>query len=402
MNNFSTRWGIVCLAVAAGILASMQIGKMPPTIGAIRAELGLDLVTAGWVMSSLNTVTVLLGALAGVLADHIGQRRMLLGGLIILAASNLAGAFANTGVFLLLTRFSEGFGYVALIITAPSLIAAVTQPRDRNIAIAAWSTYMPAGMTLMLLLTPLMLSSLGWRGLWLLNTGLLLGFALLATYATRGLGSPPTQKRHIRDVGKAVLSPGPWLLALCFGAYAMQWFALLAWLPTFLAEQLQLAPTTAALAGALAVACNIPGNLSGGWLLKHGLPRWLLLALVSVLICLIGSLVFSTDLAVGYKILLAALFSLIGGVLPTAILSGAPVHAPSPAQIGVTNGIIVQGSNLGSLLAPPIVALLVSHLGGWGSASCLLFAAGALGLLLALAIRRLELAHKTRLVEETA
>ena len=401
MNSIPTRWGIVCLAVAAGILASMQIGKMPPTIGTIRAELGLDLVTAGWVISSLNTITVILGALAGVLADHMGQRRMLLGGLFILAASNLAGAFANTGLLLLLSRFCEGFGYVALIITAPSLIAAVTQARDRNLAIAAWSTYMPAGMALMMLITPVLLSSLGWRGLWLLNTVLIALFALLAVAATRGLGAPPGHKRHIRDVGKAVLSPGPWLLALCFGAYAMQWFALMAWLPTFLSEQLQLAPAAATLAGALAVACNIPGNLGGGWLLKHGLPRWLLLALVSVTICLIGALIFSSGLGVGYKIILAALFSMIGGIIPAAVLSGAPVHAPSPAQLGVTNGIIVQGSNLGSLLAPPIVAFLVSHLGGWGSASYLLFAAGTLGLLLALAIRRLEQQHKASAIQET-
>jgi len=39
----ATRWGIVLLAVAAGVIAAMQIGKMPPTIATIRHELGLDL-----------------------------------------------------------------------------------------------------------------------------------------------------------------------------------------------------------------------------------------------------------------------------------------------------------------------------------------------------------------------
>ena len=163
MNTLSTRWGIVLLAVGAGIIASMQIGKVPPTIALIRSELNLDLVTAGWVISSLNMVTVLLGTLAGVMADHIGQRRLLLGGLLIMAVANLAGATASTGMLLLLTRFCEGFGYVAVIITAPSLIAAVTQPRDRDLAISAWSTYMPTGMALMMFIAPFLLADLGWR-----------------------------------------------------------------------------------------------------------------------------------------------------------------------------------------------------------------------------------------------
>jgi MFS family permease len=386
----ATRWGIVLLAVAAGVIAAMQIGKMPPTIATIRHELGLDLVTAGWVISGLNTVTVLLGALAGVLADHIGQRRLLLSGLVLMAAANLIQAFAASASVLLLSRFGEGFGYVAVIISAPSLIAAVTRLRDRDLAISAWSTYMPTGMALMMLMVPFLLGFMDWRNLWMLNTALILAFAVVAAGVTRGLGAAPTQQRHLRDVGLALLSPGPWLLALCFGAYALQWFALMSWLPTFLNERLQLSPTAAALATALAVASNIPGNLSGGWLLRQGLPRWLLIAVISLVLALIGTVIFSFEAAVGVKVVLAMLFSVIGGIIPAAILSGAPVHAPSPERIGVTNGIIVQGSNLGALLAPPVVAFLVSRLDGWDNASYLLLASGTLGMFLALLLRRLE------------
>jgi sugar phosphate permease len=288
----------------------------------------------------------------------------------------------------------EGFGYVAVIIAAPSLITAVTRPQDRDLAISAWSTFMPTGMALMMLVMPFLLSVIDWRDLWLLNTGLILSFTLLAAIMTQALGKPPTQRRQLRDVKLALLSPGPWLLALCFGAYAMQWFALMAWLPTFLSEHLQLAPTQAGLAAALAVACNIPGNLSGSWLLRRGLSRWALIATISVLLALIGTVIFSTPLAVEFKIVLAMLFSALGGVIPAVVLSGAPVHAPSPEQIGVTNGIIVQGSNLGSLLAPPIVALLVSRLGGWDSASYFLIGSATLGVLLALLLRNLEHQHR--------
>ena len=44
-------------------------------------------------------------------------------------------------------------------------------------------------------------------------------------------------------------------------------------------------------------------------------------------------------------------FSLVSGLIPTALSSGASVLAPSRAQLGATNGLIKQGSNLGQVIA---------------------------------------------------
>ena len=40
------------------------------------------------------------------------------------------------------------------------------------------------------------------------------------------------------------------------------------------------------------------------------------------------------------------------------------LHAPRPALVGATTGVLMQGANIGSLLGPPVVAMLVSA-GGW-------------------------------------
>jgi MFS family permease len=78
------------------------------------------------------------------------------------------------------------------------------------------------------------------------------------------------------------------------------------------------------------------------------------------------------------------------GLIPSAVLTGAPVFAPSPSQIGATNGIIVQGANLGSLIGPPAVAAVVAWAGGWSDARWFLFAMAAAGVVLALALGRIE------------
>ena len=54
------------------------------------------------------------------------------------------------------------------------------------------------------------------------------------------------------------------------------------------------------------------------------------------------------------------------------------------------NGVIVQGSNLGHLAGPPVLAALVSWSGGWDNSGGLLLGAGVVGAGLALLVRRVE------------
>ncbi|MFX8723738.1 hypothetical protein ABTM71_19935, partial [Acinetobacter baumannii] len=65
------------------------------------------------------------------------------------------------------------------------------------------------------------------------------------------------------------------------------------------------------------------------------------------------------------RLVLACLFSAIGGIIPGAIFAAVPRHSPGPALMGAVNGLVVQGSNLGVLLGPPVLALMVKLTGGW-------------------------------------
>lgn len=386
----STRWSVVVLATLAGVVASMQIGKAPPAIPALRAELVLGLVAAGWVASLFNATSALLGTAAGIFADRLGHRQSALLGLLALAAGGALGALAPSAPLLLAARFAEGIGFLVIVVAAPSMIVRVAEDRHVRLAVGLWASYMPAGMAAMMLLSPWLLGGVGWRGLWLANAGIALAFAGVFWLGTRGLHLPPGPRRAWSDVGVAVARPGPWLLAGCFACYTVQFFALMSWLPTFLVEELGAALGTAALLTALVVAGNATGNWLGGWLLHRGVPRWALLAGVAASLSSMAIGVFSGPFPVWLKVACAFLFSAVGGIIPTACLAGAPVHAPTRGQVGAVNGILVQGSNVGSLLGPPLLAAAVATLGGWADASWLLLVAGAGGVALALALRRVE------------
>jgi MFS family permease len=385
-----TRWSIVLLATLAGAVGSMQIGKAPPAIPDLRLELTLGLVAAGWIASIFNATSAALGATAGIFADRFGHRHAAVGGLVMLAVGSALGGLAPTGNMLLAARFIEGVGFLVIVVACPSLIARVCEPRHVRLAIGIWASYMPAGMATMMLLSPLLLNAFGWRGLWLANAAVALGAAMAFWVMTRGLSLPSAGHRSWSDVRAAMTLAGPWLLAGCFACYSLQFFAVMSWLPTFLVEEMGAPLTLAALLTALVVAVNMVGTWLGGWLLHRGAPRWLLIAAVAGTVSLLAAGIYSAPLPVAAKVGCAFVFSLAGGILPTACLAGAPVHAPSPTQVGAVNGIIVQGANLGTLLGAPALAAAVAFAGGWRQAGWLLPVAGAAGVLLALGLRSVE------------
>ena len=68
--------------------------------------------------------------------------------------------------------------------------------------------------------------------------------------------------------------------------------------------------------------------------------------------------------------MLAGVYSAVIGVVPGCLFTAIPVHAPRPQLVGAATGPLMQVSNLGALLGPPITAVLVST-GGWPAAAWL-------------------------------
>ncbi|SLN73573.1 MFS transporter [Oceanibacterium hippocampi] len=386
-----THWPTVVLAVGAGIVASMQVGKVAAALPQIRPELGVSLVVAGLIASIFNANSAALGVATGIVTDRAGHVRMITAGLILMAAGGLAGAFAADGAVLLACRFVEGLGFVATVIAAPSIIAGATATGDLRLALGLWSTYMPTGFAIMLVASAPLLSLIGWRGIWIANGLLTLVLAaFFVAFRQRLDVHAIAGQRSWAGMRRALALPGPWLLAACFATYTVQWFAVMAWLPTFLTEALGYSAAAAVTIAGLVVFANAPGNMFGGWLLHRGAPRWLLMATAQASMAIFGLGIFAAGVPDLAKIALAICFSLVAGLLPSSALAGAPAHSPSPGEIGIVNGIIVQGSNLGVLVGPPLVAASIAVHGDWQDATPILLAAAIAGIAIAFGIRWVE------------
>jgi len=376
--------------VTAGFVAAMQVGKVPPALPVLRAELGLSMVSGGWVASLFSLVAAMLGLLAGTVGDRLGGRRTLLLALACLSLGSFAGGVAGGLNSLLAARLLESLGFVGVVVAAPSLIVAATREKDRRLAVGVWSCYLPVGFALMLLASPVALPLLGWRGLWHANGALLALFLVIFWLATRALSDPPPGDAHWRQLRDVLRRPGLWLFALCFLLYSLQWFAVMTWLPSYLVDKADMGAERVALITAIVVLINAAGNLAGTWALQRGVARWVLIAVSSFASAGIGGAVFSGFVTADGPLWLAFAYSLISGITPAAALTGAVQHAPSPFHVAASNGLVVQGAQGGSLLGPPVLALVVTGSGGWQHAPWLFAGASALALLLALLLRKVE------------
>ncbi|NYY80228.1 hypothetical protein DMH27_04355 [Raoultella planticola] len=98
----------------------------------------------GLVMS-LPSLMVALGALlAGYTVDRIGDRVVLLIGAIIIVSGDLLVIAAPTFKLLLICRAITGVGYVLTAVAAVTLLIRITTGKQRTMAMALWSTFVPA------------------------------------------------------------------------------------------------------------------------------------------------------------------------------------------------------------------------------------------------------------------
>jgi MFS family permease len=387
-----TDWRAVWVIFAIGVVSAAYIGKAPPALPMLRAELGLTLVESGLVATMFNVIGGIVGIFAGMLADRFGHKRAALAGLAALVAGSLLGVFAADYATVLLGRFLEGAGFILTSVSGVALVTQVTQLADRPRAMALWSAYMPTGGAAALVAAPWLLVTIGWRGLWLVVAAL---SAACFVLVLRSLPEGAAQARvgFARLALESLAQRGSLLLCAAFIGYAAQWASVLVWLPTFAIDERGASTELAALLTAGMVAINVPGNLLGGPLMARGVGRAQLIVFASCVQALSAAGIFLDALPDAARYACCLSFSFFGGLIPMAVISGIPVHARTPAHIGTTNGMVMQLSQVGQFFGPMLVAWLATRF-AWSASLGAMLGYAALTLCAGMLIGRVEASHR--------
>lgn len=382
-----TRWGAgvdpAWVVLLAGVVAALQVGKLPPALPVLQDTLGVSLVQAGFLLSLVQLAGMLLGLFVGLSADGVGLRRSMLLGLGLLGLCSTLGLVARDPADLLALRAVEGTGFLLASLPAPSLIRRLVPPDRLSRALGWWGAYMPIGTALALLAGPLVMDWAGWRLWWAGLGALALGMAAWVWWrvpsdavwehstSTRDRGMSGASAVQVATgapgrLHRTLAAPGPWLVAGCFAVYSGQWLAVVGFLPSIYTR----AGISGSMLGgltALAAAVNMLGNIASGRLLAAGvgptrLMNWGYLAMLTGAFIAFGPL-FEPMPTLRYGGVLV--FSALGGLVPGTLFSLAVRLAPAPDTVSTTVGWMQQWSSFGQFAGPPVVAWVAGMAGGW-------------------------------------
>lgn len=210
----SARGALASLALAI-LLSSLSISIANVALPTLAQAFGAPFREVQWVvLAYLLAVTTLIVS-AGGLGDLVGRRRLLLAGLALFTLASVACGAAPEFWLLIAARAVQGLGAAVMTAIALALVSETVARDKTGAAMGLLGTMSAVGTALGPSLGGVLIGTLGWRTIFLINAPL---GTLAIVLALRHL--PADRPVRATDRG-GFDAPGTLLLALTLGAYAL-------------------------------------------------------------------------------------------------------------------------------------------------------------------------------------
>jgi ACS family D-galactonate transporter-like MFS transporter len=259
---------IICIAVFS---AAISVFAIPPIIGALVRDFHIPYSKAALFMTVYTMVPAFGGLLIGWFKDRAGFRIALLAGLSLVASGGIGCSLSQDFTQMLLCRILLGIG--ATTVFTPSLATTLylLAAKHVNFATGAFFGALNLGLSLALLVTPILASAWSWRRPLEIFAALPVLLIILVAFAIRSeffdaahhtgvQGLEQQLHHHSRSsVPLILVSAGNFFLFF-------QSFAIITWLPNYLKGSRGFTATQEGLVGMLLGLVVIPGSILAGWL----------------------------------------------------------------------------------------------------------------------------------------
>jgi MFS family permease len=335
----------------------MMVATLGIALPEIRQTFSLSTIAAGSLFSVMMIIAALTSFVAGRLADRMGRKSVLIGGLSFLALGFAAAGMTGNRLLFFFSLALTGMGYG---LTPPSLYAIMSDllPHRRGLGASLVSVCYGIGGAVGAVLASRIIAAFGWRAAFVTIGGIAAADMLLQLYWIRNIRSIRTASRS--GSFKEALTVSILILALAEFIGGSVFWSSAAWTPTLLrtAKALTL-QETGWLMGVLSVA-----NMFGSFLLgslSDRLGRKQVIALSAFPAALAAFIVFywlesMPALASGIFV-----FGTLKASVPALVVALAQESAP-PGSAGTASGIIMSLHYTSGVVAPLIAARLITDI----------------------------------------
>jgi len=210
----ATRRGRLTLALLCGIafLDFVDGSITNVALPSIRRSLGFSVDGLTWIPSAYLLTYGGFMLLGGRLADQQDRRRVLVTGIVTIAASSLVGGLAQSAGVLVGARLAQGFGAALTLPTALSILTTkFTEGKDRNTALGAWGGTGGIASAAGVLIGGLLTEGPGWRWVMFVNP---IACALLLLPIFRLIEGERTRRRlgNFDAIGAVLVTGGMLML----------------------------------------------------------------------------------------------------------------------------------------------------------------------------------------------
>jgi len=279
-----TRHVVLALTVAAYMITYMDRVNIASTVPLIQKELGLSMVTMGWILSSFRWGYVLFQIPGGWLGDRIGPRRAL--ALIVTwwslftSATALAWSAASMAAF----RFLFGMGEAGAFPIATRSLSRWMLPAERGFAQGVTHAGSRLGAALTPSLVVILMVRYGWRApfyvfgtIGLVWSGVWFWYyrdtpaehasvnAAERSLIETSLGGARSARTHFVPWRRILGSSTLWTLSAMYFCYAYCISVYLDWFPKYLNEHRGFNLQQMGFYASLPLLAGTGGDLLGGW-----------------------------------------------------------------------------------------------------------------------------------------
>jgi DHA1 family tetracycline resistance protein-like MFS transporter len=202
----ATRAGLWPL-LAAGFVTAFGAHAIAATLGRYASDRHASLVELGLLLALYDGAEVLLKPAFGALADRIGPRPVLLGGLLAFAAASAAFLAADNPDALAATRLAQGAAAAAFSPAASALVARLSPDRQQGRWFGSYGAWKGLGYTLGPLLGGVLIALGGFPLLFATLAGLALTVGAWAAIAVPPASPLPRVRETLLGLARRLSQP---------------------------------------------------------------------------------------------------------------------------------------------------------------------------------------------------